>query len=233
MSYRGFIPFITDYCVKKNKVEDKISILEIGVMEGLTTFPLSNNLSFLKCNLEYTAVDIFIRPSVIERYNYSYQSKKHLKLIEENSLNFLDNISKTDYKFDVILVDGDHNYETVKKECSYLNKILKKDGIVVFDDFYNKHSLKDSYYSEDPEYKNITIATERKKQTSIEGTRPAIEEYLTINGLLHFGMRKSEEEYHAPIVSFKKDNKLLFELLFSSPQYKDFLIQIKEKINNI
>ena len=164
MSYRGFIPLITDYCLNKNNFQNKIKILEIGVMEGLTTFPLLNNLSFLGCDLEYTAVDIFIRPSVVERHHLSIQSMKHLRLVEENSLTFLDNISKTDYKFDVILIDGDHNYETVKKECSYLNKILKKDGIVVFDDFYNKHGYKDSYYSEDPEYKNNTIATKRTKK---------------------------------------------------------------------
>lgn len=233
MSYRGFIPFLTDYCVNKNNFQNKIRVLEIGVMEGLTTFPLSNNLSFLGCDLEYTAVDIYIRPSVLERCKYAVQSMRHLKIVEENSLTFLDNISKTDYKFDVVLIDGDHNYETVKKECSYLNKILKKDGIVVFDDFYNKHADKDSYYSEEPGYENIKIATKRTKKGTLEGTRPAIEEYLNESKSLFFGIKKNKDEYHAPIISFKKSNKFLFKVLFKIPRYKDFLNQVQEKINNI
>ncbi len=129
-----------------------------------------------------------------------------------------------------MLVDGDHNYETVKKECEYLDDILHDDGIVVFDDFYNKHANTDSYYSEEEEYKDIVIATKRGKKTEKQGTRPAILEYIEKNNLANFGIRKNHNEYHAPVVTFRKNNLKMLNMLLKNPPYRDFLSQIKNQI---
>ena len=231
MSYRGFIPLIVDYCGNKTSEKGKLRILEIGVMNGLTTFPLLNNLTFLGVDVEYIAVDIWIRESVMEMANYSLQLNGNLFLVEDNSLNFLKQMKDQNHKFDVILVDGDHNYETVKKECEFLNDVLYDDGIVIFDDFHNKHAEKDSYYSEEEEYKNVSIATKRTKASKKEGTKPAILEYLEDNKLINFGIKKNSNEYHAPIVTFKKNNKIMWKVLFSIPRYSDFLMQAKSQVN--
>ena len=57
---------------------------------------------------------------------------KRLNIIKNTSSNFF-SINKKN--FDFIYVDGSHEYVDVKKDADEAFKIIKKDGIIIFDDF--------------------------------------------------------------------------------------------------
>jgi len=214
------------------KVKESIKLLEIGVMNGMTAFPLCTNLSEMNINYTYDAVDIFVREHVKERLSYTFCLIDKLNLHEENSLTFLSNriSNKNVDSYDIILIDGDHNYETVSKECKMIQDLISDDTVVIFDDFHNKHAEEDSYYYHMKGYENNKLATKpSKKKHDKKGVRPAVEEFIynTNSICVHL-------PWSGPIMTFGRDNKVMFPILFEgykrgTPLYKYILKQIKEQ----
>ena len=63
----------------------------------------------------------------------------------ENSLDWL---PKCKSSYDLILIDGDHNYQTVYEELKHMDRLLNPNGIIICDDYQNsKSSDQDLYYS--------------------------------------------------------------------------------------
>ena len=60
--------------------------------------------------------------------NFDSRSKK----IKNNSNNFFDDNEKF---FDLIYIDGSHDFNQVIKDSENANRYLKKDGYLLFDDF--------------------------------------------------------------------------------------------------
>jgi predicted O-methyltransferase YrrM len=196
MAYHGYIPLIHQY----SHVFESPRVLEIGVDVGITTISIIQRLIHTHKSFNYVGVDIKIQDNVRSTLSYIYKlDGQDFNLVEENSLKYLEDLQE---KFDIILIDGDHNYFTVAKELSYLDKISHKETLVICDDYNGRWSNRDLYYSERPGYENSLIATKRY-ETQKTGVKPAIDEFLDQNtGWVSHMFMPGE-----PIALFQKENK--------------------------
>ena len=230
MSYLGFIKAISnDYL----SVLDNPLVLEIGIDHGQSTLPLINNLS-LAGYFTYVGVDILVRPTVVEQLgqfrdvcinNKTPDTQKAIYLFEENSLNWLEKTKDFDITFDAVFIDGDHNYSTVANELRLIQSFIHEKSIIICDDYAGRHELKDSFYADKEEYKNIEKAT-KNTHNEKQGVKTAVDDFLKEN-LAWSGFRLSGYE---PIILYQnciwkklsscnisdgiklKDMKLNFEL---------------------
>ena len=207
MAYHGYIKFISEYSTVINKIQNKpVKILEIGVDTGISLFSLNNNLNIQKVPFEYTGVDIKIQnhiPVMQWSFMQVFPKKTKIKLINENSLAYLKDCNE---KFDIIMIDGDHNYETVKQELLFLKKISHEHTLVVCDDYLGRHAYTDLYYSERPGYEDNKLATKRQESDK-QGVKIAIDEFLNNNDYNCFtlpGLEKCE-----PICMINKKNNII------------------------
>lgn len=122
-----------------------LNFLEIGILEGRTTIwllenILTNSTSFITC----------IEPKLLNKtkHNLSYFKDK-IRIIEMPSFLSLVQLNYEIYfnkgkLFDFIYIDGDHNAPTVLLDLILSWKILKKNGILLLDDY--EMSTLDSYF---------------------------------------------------------------------------------------
>jgi len=182
MSYVGFIKtlcqdYLTGY--KEPKV------LEIGIHKGQTALPLIHNLSLFE-GFTYMGVDIHVRSLVLEQLaqfgyvslvNYDERSGRDVFLLEANSLHWLEEHQNLDSKFDLVLIDGDHNYKTVSKELELVQSVIHPRSLIVCDDYNGQWAEKDLYYSDRDDYKENKRATP-SEESEIQGVRSAIDEFV-------------------------------------------------------
>jgi hypothetical protein len=177
MAYHGYIPHIKKFLTSI----DAPKVLEIGLDKGITTIPLITFLIRAHRNFEFIGVDILLQESLVTILNnIDYLEGQKVKLSQENSMEFLPKLSESGQKFDVILVDGDHNYHTVKNELRYLDDISKSNTVVIIDDYHGRWSDKDMWYKERPGYENVSVAT-NPLMTEKQGVKSAVDEFLEQN----------------------------------------------------
>jgi len=115
--------------------------LEIGTFEGRSALFISE---FKNCE-KIVCVDPYIDYNESEKYDFKMSDvfesvsqkikqiqNKDIKLIREKSDDFFLNNKET---FDVIYIDGHHKYEYVKRDFINSMNCIKKDGILICDDF--------------------------------------------------------------------------------------------------
>ena len=151
----------------KNK---KMDVLEIGSFEGRSSVFLLKKLD----GINLTCVDTFkpfhelqnnnseIFDNIFNNFKKNTNTySERLNIIKNTSLNFF-TINKKN--FDFIYVDGSHEYVDVKKDADEAFKIIKKDGIIIFDDFLwqHKQNLKKSIT-----YAIIEFLYEKRKNLKI------------------------------------------------------------------
>ena len=200
MSYTGCIPLISDYCSWLNHSVQKptIRILEIGVDTGQTTIPLIHNLIHDKVKFHWTGVDI--RPDYLVATQLSLMKGVHLvnsgkpfiddvyigeaDYITANSRGFLHHYTKdaNSDMFDVVLIDGDHNYDTVAEELSHLNSLTHNMSLVICDDYGGKHAGKDNFYINKKTHANLKHVS-KDLDTGLDkgGVTKAVDEFIAMN----------------------------------------------------
>jgi len=139
MAYHGLMMPLAVYVFRRNKETGApVTILEIGIDKGIGMFALLNNLNTFRASYRYYGVDIELLTGVREAVKYMiFHPDCWAGLREEDSLVYLKNDDKI---YDVVLVDGDHSYETVSQECKMLPNRIHKDTLILFDDYYGgKH----------------------------------------------------------------------------------------------
>ena len=191
MSYMGFSKILARDFLSNF---ESPSVLEIGVDKGQTLLPLVHNLSVLCDKFHYVGIDVrfdtmlgeqIAQLSKVSFMNVGdYASNKNIQLLEMNSLEFLKNvnsINKDDpqqkLKFDLILIDGDHNYDTVFNELSMIQELCHNWTVIVCDDYNGRFAETDLFYVEKDEYKdnkNLYPAKRRSKK----GVRPAVDDWI-------------------------------------------------------
>tara|TARA_R100001594_G_scaffold62436_1_gene96743 strand:- start:386 stop:1102 length:717 start_codon:yes stop_codon:yes gene_type:complete len=185
MAYHGYYTFMKEFL----EAYPKPSVLEVGVDKGQTFLPLHHHLS-CKEDFLLVGVDVHIRDDLWITFNAMQMNLKNHErqmafLHNESSLEYLPKITEQlpeDFGglFHLILVDGDHNYYTVKKEFEEIPKLLRMGGLIMFDDYDGRWSHQDEYFSEFEEYKDNKLATKRVN-TEKKGVKPAIDEFLEEN----------------------------------------------------
>ena len=118
---------IAGHCRREQK---PVEILEIGTFEGRTT-------TWILENIENSNV-VCIEPEPFVNFHNNldpWLESGRLRWIKEYSFKALIQEYLVGNKYDLVYVDGDHFAPSVLQDAILSWKILKKDGILLFDDF--------------------------------------------------------------------------------------------------
>jgi hypothetical protein len=146
-------------------------IVEIGSLAGESTFKLLDYCKY--CG----AQTIIVEPMPL----FDVQALQHnygdvAKVMQMFSLEALPQIDK----YDLLLIDGDHNWYTVYNELKLAEKMAKRTGrfpIVVLHDTDWPYGRRDMYYF--PE----SIPEEMRKPSALRGLEPGRSELLESGGM--------------------------------------------------
>jgi predicted O-methyltransferase YrrM len=175
LAYHGYLPLVKQYVAKLPHVP---SILEVGVDRGVSYISLVAFLARTRPEFLAMGVDILIQEQVqLMVANLDLTPKQSAYLIQGNSLEVLPKVVGQGLKFDVLLLDGDHNYHTVSKELEHLEALTQPHSIVIIDDYDGRWAEKDLWYAERPGYEEVKAATPRV-DTDKHGVKAAVDEYL-------------------------------------------------------
>lgn len=154
-------------------------VLEIGVDRGVSYVTLATFLTRAHEKFEMIGVDVLVQEQVvIMANNLDRTPDQRLYMIQDNSLKALPAMAAAGDKFDLVLLDGDHNYYTVNKELSYLNDITMPGSMVLIDDYSGRWAERDLWYAARPEYADnasVTVPVDGEKH----GVKPAVDEFLS------------------------------------------------------
>ena len=131
---------------KINTVEKKLEYLEIGAYEGRSTIFVCENFQ----NIKVTVVDPYIEYDEMDAVVKNSNMEEVFERFKQNTFNFSERIdiyrnSSEDFfkknikKFDIIYIDGSHFYLDVKNDLINSLKFIKKNGIIILDDFIWDH----------------------------------------------------------------------------------------------
>lgn len=176
MSYHGLIPHVKNYI---HNLKRPPSLLEVGVDRGVTFVTLAMFLARSRPKFLAIGVDVLVQEQVsIMLQHLDLQEGQSAYLIEDNSLKVLPNMIAQGMKFDVVLLDGDHNYHTVSTEVEHISRLVNDDGIIIIDDYDGKWSERDLWYCERPGYESVKVASP-KVDTEKHGVKPAVDDWLS------------------------------------------------------
>ena len=133
------------------------TILEIGVYRGDRSIEMIKVSKIFSENINYYGFDLFedfyeeknILEKELSKVPDNYEKiKKKIDLVADNKLfkgythntlpKFVENYDNS--KIDFIFIDGGHSIETIKNDWINIEKIIHKDSIVIFDDYYLENS---------------------------------------------------------------------------------------------
>lgn len=199
MASHGYLPAIKRYLGKIIEADCFPSVLEIGTDRGCMLLPIVSYLIQHAKDYLVIGVDVLVQESLaITLANMDHND--NAILIQENSLTFLPQVIERKINFDVVLIDGDHNYYTVKQELQYLDKILKPSGVAIIDDYSGRWAERDLWYSEREGYEKVEHVTKRV-DVEKQGVKPAVDEFLAEHPDWHH-IRPLEGE---PILLMRKE----------------------------
>jgi len=183
MSYLGYAKSISEHILK---ITNHPKVLEIGIDTGQTAIPLIHNMSILCDAFLYVGIDIKIKKEFTEQIlqmsnvcidGFDDLSGRDVIVFHENSLEWLEKNKNSKLQFDVIFIDGDHNYYTVSNELQLCQSLIKPSTLIICDDYRGRWSEKDLFYAENDAYKNNEIATKRV-QTKKIGVKSAVDDFV-------------------------------------------------------
>ena len=139
------IMFSYEIFLKKNFFDKNINILEIGTYEGGCAIYFLKYLKKSSLQVVDTwsgefskgTLDKNINFNTVEN-NFDYNTvnfKSRIKKYKGSSQDFFNQRKKDDENFDLIFVDGSHHYNDVINDANESWLVLKKGGIMIFDDF--------------------------------------------------------------------------------------------------
>ena len=130
--------------------ELKLNILEIGSFEGSSL--LFYYYIFKIKNINVTSVDMMDKKSFIfKNFKKNTKNLKSLKFYNMKSSTFFK--KKIREKYDFVFIDGSHYYKDVILDAKHSFRLLRKGGIIIFDDFvYNWTKKK---LDKTPEFHNV------------------------------------------------------------------------------
>lgn len=181
MAYHGYLTSLKQY-LSKFQGNRAPSVLEVGIDRGVTLLPLVVNMATVHPEFLYVGVDVNVQEALKLTVQYLEEPiPQSTFLIQGNSLNVLPEIISQGMKFDLILIDGDHNYHTVSQEMQYVPDLIKDESsIVLIDDYLGKWSTRDLFYSTREGYENVSDVT-KPVETEKHGVKPAVDEWLEKN----------------------------------------------------
>ena len=145
--------YIFNYFLPKDK-NAKFDYLEIGCFEGLSSFYVLSKYNAVNAFL----IDVWDMPNSnsktlsndfdkVEKAFDDNLSEYTFTKVKDDSVVSMRKLLKQDKSFDFIYIDGSHNGEDILSDAIEAFKILKRDGLIFFDDFlqYDKSRDLQSY----------------------------------------------------------------------------------------
>lgn len=145
--------YIFNYFLPKDK-NAKFDYLEIGCFEGLSSLYVLSKYNAVNAFL----IDVWDMPNPnsktlsnnfdkVEKAFDENLSDYTFTKVKDDSVISMRKLLKEDKSFDFIYIDGSHNGEDILSDAIEAFKILKKDGLIFFDDFlqYDKSRDLQSY----------------------------------------------------------------------------------------
>lgn len=177
MASHGLLPLCKQYLHQLPK-EHVPTVLEVGVDRGVMLFPLVFFLARTRSQFLAVGIDVLVQDSVkVMLQHLDLQSQQQAFCVEGNSLDVLPKMVDQGMKFDVLLIDGDHNYHTVSQEMQHVEALTQPGAIVICDDYAGRWGERDMFYSERPGYEDVKGASPRI-DTDKHGVKAAIDEWL-------------------------------------------------------
>lgn len=174
MSYHGYIQVVKKFFSEQTHAP---SFLEVGVDRGVTFITLVAYLARNHPEFSAIGIDVLVQEQVrITLENLDLSGMQSAFLIEENSLSALPKLK--DRTFDLVLLDGDHNYHTVSQELVMLEPLVNPGGAIIVDDYDGRWSTKDLWYANRDGYANVSNTT-KPVDTQHHGVKPAVDEWLS------------------------------------------------------
>ena len=133
-----FVLFLFEY-VKESKSEN---VLEIGVRQGQSTRTILSALEENKKG-KLTSIDLGDR---IERIPEELLPYWIQVIGDSHNGETLKKVSQQ--KYDILLIDGDHNYEGVKADFEMYAPLVKKGGLILFHDIINQNCGVPKFWNE-------------------------------------------------------------------------------------
>ena len=124
-------------------------ILEIGVGLGTTTLPILAHMVYQRRPFKYVGIDIKRYPTLYEQINQmpglilaekSLSSNWNVMFPTINSTKFLLGAQLKDWKFDLILHDGEHNYATLSQELPLIQHLMHPGTVLFIDDYNDRYA---------------------------------------------------------------------------------------------
>jgi len=145
--------YIFNYFLPKDK-NARFDYLEIGCFEGLSSLYVLSKYNAVNAFL----IDVWGMPNPnsktlsnnfdkVEKAFDENLSDYTFTKVKDDSVISMRKLLKEDKSFDFIYIDGSHNGEDILSDAIEAFKILKKDGLIFFDDFlqYDKSRDLQSY----------------------------------------------------------------------------------------
>ncbi len=128
---------------KKNKKKID-SILEIGFSHGLTNTILNKFFNFKK-NIAIDLLGAHLNGTTLLA-NLRF---KNLIMFcsDTNSKKTINNVNKLG-PFDLIFIDADHNYQSVKRDFNNYKNVLSKNGLIIMHDIFLPNSGSKKFWNE-------------------------------------------------------------------------------------
>ena len=122
--------YLEDHFINKN-----VQYLEIGTASNLTNSMIWNSLNVV----ENVIIDNLECPYTAESLvgNLSFKQNTVLIIGDSTQDNIKEKINQLGYKFNLMLIDGNHDFEYVTKDFEYYYRFLSEDGLLIFHDIDN------------------------------------------------------------------------------------------------
>ena len=122
--------------IQKNNKKKFSNYLEIGLNNGITNSILNRFFHFEKI----VAIDPLGPHINAEVMNANLRFKNMILICNGSETKFTNEILKSLSKFDLIFIDGDHSYNSVKKDFDLSQKYINKKGIIILHDIFLPNS---------------------------------------------------------------------------------------------
>ena len=128
--------FAATLCYLEDYFEDKgVQYLEIGTASNLTNSMIWNSLNIK----ENVILDNLECPYTAESLvgNLSFKQNTVLIIGDSTQESIKEKVEFLGYKYNLMLIDGNHDFDYVTKDFEYYHKFLSKDGLLIFHDIDN------------------------------------------------------------------------------------------------
>lgn len=159
------------------KLPEKSTIVEIGAYLGRSTCFIAEGIT--NRNISLYTIDTFENQGMSEGYRDTYSEFKKNVSKYKNKINIRKGFSYElakefkDVEIDLLWIDACHEYEAVKRDINDWVPLVKKHGIICFDDYYVKgpnHRVKKAV--------NECIASGKLKRNKIISNRMMVAEKI-------------------------------------------------------